>query len=298
MAVHVTSAMFVANLLEACVLGFIWVVVSALAYFTLGPNGNRYSTAAGYMAKVMLLILAGYALVGSMTGILMLTRLDNVATIIGCDLEPIVKAIEAFHGAIDVDIPDMVNNFAIRDIQVLSLVPIVALLSVYHSYWFAVSLPVMIGQVLWSMLMISGPGYLAIRAFRTDHVVMFSIISLIGVICHLLAHIGYSAVDWTLKHFAVWGPAILYFLFRTAFGVTFILSNPVTSSIPLSATEWVYPGLFTLEVVLNVILIYLTIKTRMPARGHSFNRIFFGTLAHWNTEEETKLGKNRIDNMD
>lgn len=292
MAVDVTTAMFIANILHASVPGFLWVLLSALAYFTLGPQKNAYQTAAGYMAKIMLLILAGYSLLGAFTGFLLLTRLDNVATIIGADLQPIVGAIEAFHGAIDVDIPDMVKDYAVRDIQAFMLIPMTGLISIVLSYWFAHSFPVMVGQAAWIMVTYATPGYFILRAFRTDQIVFWSIVGFISVVTHTIANLGYSRVSWSFKHWQAWLPLILFVLVRCGLWVTFIISNPTTSAVPLDATEWIYPGFVTVEAAIMAILVYLTVDTRFPAKGWSWNTIFYNTLTaqHFATEAELPTG--------
>lgn len=278
MAVEVTTAMYISDILLAAVLGAIWVIYPLLAYFTLRATGSSFPTAASYLAKIMLMILAGYALLGAMVGFLNLTHLDNVATIIGADLQPIVQAIEAFHGAIDVDIPDMVNNFVLRDVVGVALIPMVTLISVFLSYWHGEPAVVMIGLACWIATTFGVPLYLVMRAFTVGQVIFWGIVGGVGMFAHIIAQLGYSRVDWTVKYWVVWFPMIVFFLTRVAFMTTAVISNPVVTSIPIGATTWIYPGFMTFEVLALGFLAYWTREWRFPAKGWSFYAIFYGLV--------------------
>lgn len=297
---EVTPAIFIANLLHATVpLGFS-IILIVLQFAIFNPSKNRLSTSAAYIGKALYTILAFYGVMTAYVGGLLLTNLDNVSTIIGNNPYELVKAVEALHGALpDVDIPQTVDNFDVRDVHSFGNIGLVCASSIFISYYFATSLPVMAGNAIFLSLVHGLSGYLIQRAFTVEQIIFWSIVGAVGLLAHQASAIAFSRIDWKLKNFWVWFPSVYFIVHAVGLWATIILANPIVPLLPLAATEWIFPGFPSVFMIVQAVIVYFTLEARKPGAGWSWNTIFYGTLGHWKktslptTMAET--GSSRLD---
>ena len=274
--IDVSTSTYVINVLTACVPGALWLVLGALSYFGVGSFRPNLSQPASAQARVLLLMYAGYAFVIFFLGTLLLTGFDNIATIFGVDMAPVVQMLKNLGQAAEVETPEKINNFFIRDVHVFVGGLVAVLASIANSYWNATGLVACIGLAL-SALPWAISGFLIQRASEIDQIVIYGIIGFVSLIPLLIATWAQARIKWQIFSVA-WFPSVLFFLTRVGIWAVLILANPVTHAIHYEWTEWIYPGFATIEIVISAIWIVLFISRRKPTSGFTYFDIYPNTM--------------------